>query len=359
MSSSSSLESKEAKQILSQKIALVFDFDLTCSEEYQQISLVNEYLREYQRFYNTEEKIKEIQSFVPEYKGFTRAENFFDLLKYQRNKILSFNPHARLQPGVTWMQLLQQDMLPGHPLEQLTDEKLSVIGKKIMLSPGIIECFRELKRIWSQKNIDLSINIISVGLKQLIVSALDGSVDNIFACEIDMKTKIITNVVEPYSKTEYAFEIAKGGKDKKDVKMRGADYKIPYSKFICIGDSATDISNFRFFRKNGAVCVMVYEAGSLEKYNESAQIALREVDYLLERDYSPVMTNPTWKYLNDIIDMIVSRKCTHSPYSIHAYRWSKQLSPAEVVEIEQHLLRCHEHEPGLRLIHCVPRNHSS
>jgi hypothetical protein len=98
------------------------------------------------------------------------------------------------------------------------------------------------------------------------------------------ETRIIS-VIEDYSKTEIGFEIAKGGKAKRDSKMRGSDYEIPYDKFVVIGDGFSDIPSWRFYRKHGAK--MVYKAGDYNAYEKAMSIARHEADYVLERDYTP------------------------------------------------------------------------
>ena len=100
---------------------------------------------------------------------------------------------------------------------------------------------------------------------------------------------------------------------------------------------------------------MVYKAGSYDEYEKAMSIAWREADYVLERNYTPDDENPTWIYLNEAIKEVAYRKCEHSDYQIHRYRWSKPLSKTEEAEIEKHLKKCKEHEIGLKLIHVIPR----
>jgi 2-hydroxy-3-keto-5-methylthiopentenyl-1-phosphate phosphatase len=342
---------------MTEKIALIFDFDLTCTEEYQQWVLVNKYLSNYQETYNTAEKIKEIQQYIPEYNGITTIDDFFKLVEFSRKKAQAEMPSIRIQRGVTWISQLCKDMQLGGPLHGCTNEEFYELGKSIKLSPGIKDFFKEIKSVWEAKNVDVNVYIISVGLKPFIEGAIGNDlVDGIFAGEI--YDGQIMSVIEDYTKTELAFEIAKGGQDKKNLKMRGNEYDIPYNKFVVVGDGYTDIPNWRFYRKYGAPCVMVYKSGCMMEYDKVMKIAHREADYVLERDYTPNPRNPTWRYLNDAIQTIVNRKCDHSEYSLHMYRWSKRLSKTEEDEIERHYMTCSEHEPGLRLTHVVPKSKS-
>lgn len=337
-----------------EKVAMIFDFDLTCTEEYQQSVLIDKYLDQYQAIYNTPEKIEYIRQYVPEYEGIYQINDFFKLVDANIKEAQSHHHDLRVQRGVTWISQLCKDMQIGGPLYGCTNQELIELGQSIQLSPGIKDFFREIKSIWKSKHVDVKIYIISVGLKPFIEGAVGDIVDGIFAGEI--YDGQIMSVIEDYSKTEIAFEIAKGGQDKKNIKLRGNEYDIPYNKFVVIGDGYTDIPNWRFYRKYGAPCVMIYKAGSLSEYEKAMKIAYREADYVLERDYTPNPRNPTWRYLNDAIQIIVNRTCNHSEYSLHMYRWSKRLSKTEEDEIEQHYLQCSEHEPGLRLIHVVPKS---
>lgn len=336
------------------KIALIFDFDLTCTEEYQQQVLINKYLEKYQKIYNTAEKIKYIQQYVPEYAGIHKIEDFFKLVDANVKEAQTNRNNVRIQRGVTWISQLCKDMQHDGPLHGCTNEEFVELGKSIKLSPGIKSFFTEIKKVWKSKNVDVKIYIISVGLKPFIEGAVGSLVDGIFASEI--YNGQIMSIIEDYTKTEIAFEIAKGGQDKKNIKLRGDEYDIPYNKFVVIGDGYTDIPNWRFYRKYGAPCVMVYKVGSMVEYERAMKIAHQEADYVLERDYTPNPRNPTWRYLNDAIQTIVDRKCNHSEYSLHMYRWSKKLSETEENEIEQHYMVCKEHEPGLRLTHVIPKN---
>jgi 2-hydroxy-3-keto-5-methylthiopentenyl-1-phosphate phosphatase len=337
-----------------EKIALIFDFDLTCTEEYQQCVLIKKYLNKYQEIYNQPEKIKSVQQYVPEYEGIYKIGDFFKLVDANIKEAQSKINDIRVQRGVTWISQLCKDMQQGGPLYGCTNEEFIELGKSIELSPGIRQFFTEIKATWATQNVEVKIYIISVGLKPFIEGAIGGLVDGIFAGEI--YNGQIMSIIEDYTKTEIAFEIAKGGQDKKNIKLRGDEYDIPYNKFVVIGDGYTDIPNWRFYRKYGAPCVMVYKAGSMMEYEKAMKIAHQEADYVLERDYTPNPRNPTWRYLNDAIQTIVNRKCNHSEYSLHMYRWSKRLSKTEENEIEQHYMVCKEHEPGLRLTHVVPKS---
>lgn len=336
-------------------VALVFDYDLTCTEELQQMPLIRKYINNYKEYYKGS-RGDEILEYEEKFTRFEDPFDFFRVIDARRKKVQQKHKNARLQNGVTWMRQLCIDMQPEHPLENVTDEELREIGKEVKLSPGIKECFKKLKEDWGKDGIDIKIYVVSVGLKSLIEGALEDCVDCIYAGEI--YDKEIYYVIEDYSKTEVAFEIAKGGKGNRDLKLRGADYIIPYSKFVVVGDGFSDIPSWRFYRKHGAKCVMVYEADNLKSYEKAMSIAWREANFVLERFYVPDNRNPTWKYINDAIKEVVYKKCEHSEYSIHRYRWSKIASKSEEREIETHLKKCKEHESGINLIHVVPKDKS-
>jgi hypothetical protein len=105
-------------------IALILDFDLTVSTEYQQFCIIRKYMKEYQAYYNTPEKIEEIQQYSPDFKGIHQPGDFFGLVHATREKVMKTNPNARVQNGITWMEQLMMDRKPGMPLESLTDQEL-------------------------------------------------------------------------------------------------------------------------------------------------------------------------------------------------------------------------------------------
>ncbi len=349
------------------KIAFFIDFDLTLSEEYQQLPLIKSKLEKYKNYYK-----KNLDNFKYLDKDFVfnNEFDFFTVLQKERNYILEKNPNSRIQNGITWLHKLISDTNKGCPLENVSLKDIYESGKKIKLSNNVIECFCKLKEMWIKKNIDLKIYIVSVGLKTLIKASIDSYIegknlknpfDGIYAAEIietnepNMKYKIIS-VIEDYSKTEIAYEIAKGGKEKRDIKLNNFEYIIPHNKFIVIGDGLSDIPMFRFFRKRGGSCIMVYKKGCKKSFQKIMFDAFKNVDYILERDYTPCINNPTWIYLNECIKNISNKKCKHSSTSIHNYKWSKDMSLNEEEEIKKHFANCKEHNYANKLIYVIPRN---
>jgi len=338
------------------KVALVFDYDLTLTNEFQQMPLIRKYMDNYKKIYNTPEMIERFRKINSSYNGFNNPEDFFEIIQMKRKELLIKCPSARFQNGITWISQLWQDMQKGGPLENCTDKELFELGKEVKMARGVLECFSKLKSQWAEKNVQVNIYIVSVGLKTLIEGAIGKYVDGIYAGEI-VDGQIIS-VVEDFSKTEIAFELAKGSKEKRDIKIFSEEYVIPYDRFIVIGDGFSDIPSLYFYHKNGAKSIIVYKEGSLEEYEKAMKIAQYGADYVLERFYVPDPRNATWKYINQAIREIAFRKCQHSYQTIHKYRWSRKLSEKEKEEIETHLLECDEHELGLRLTHVIPNTKS-
>ncbi len=347
------------------KIAMFVDFDLTMTEEYQQIPLITEYLDKYQKYYNNPEILKKFRKFDENF-HFDQPLDFFEILKIKRQIVVDSISDARIQNGVTWLHQLIDDKKPGMPLEDLTLSSLYEIGKKIKLSTDVLECFNEIKKIWKKNGIDIYVYIISVGLKTLIQGAIDGElerknienpIDGIFSGELveeDNTFKIIS-VIEDYSKTEIAYELTKGGKNNRDKKILPSEYVIPHNKFVVLGDGFSDVPIFRFFRKKGSQCVMVYKKGCIKSFEKVMFDAFKNVDYLLERCYTPNNKNPTWKYLNEAIKKIAYKECLHSEISIYNYKWSKSMSESEKSEIQEHFENCDFHDYGYNLTYVIPK----
>ena len=62
--------------MLNIKVAIFADFDLTLTEEYQQIPLIDHYLDKYKKFYNEPELVKHYKKFNPDF-SFQKPEDFF------------------------------------------------------------------------------------------------------------------------------------------------------------------------------------------------------------------------------------------------------------------------------------------
>ena len=155
------------------KVAIFADFDLTLTEEYQQIPLVSHYLEQYKKFYNDPKILEHYRKFDPTF-SFKQPGDFFRILHVKRDEILTHDKTSRIQNGITWLGQLLCDKQEGYPLEDLTLEKLYQLGKQIKMTTGCLECFIKLKEKWKEKGIDIHIFIVSVGLKTLIRGAIDG-----------------------------------------------------------------------------------------------------------------------------------------------------------------------------------------
>lgn len=352
-------ETKKYNEQLEKKtqihVAMLWDFDLTISEEYQQKALLDTYMKNYQAYYNQPDRIAELQKFNPDFKGFTCSDDFWELITAKRKQILIKDPKARIQKGITWVSQLMSDMQPGKPLENVTKDDLFQLGKKIKLAPCIKECMENLKWHWLGKGVKIHHYVISVGLKDMIAGCLEGFgniIDAIYACEISDQQ--IVCLVEDYSKTEIAYMIAKGNDSLRDVKLRADQYFIPYNRFIVIGDGGSDIPLWTFLRKRDGKCILVYKEGDMEEYKKAMSISFNAASYVLERSYYPGFNNPTWIYLNQCIKEIVNRKCDHSYASIDHYKWGKIVNRTEREEIEKHLAECPEHGFGNTLTHVIP-----
>lgn len=150
--------------------------------------------------------------------------------------------------------------------------------------------------------------------------------------------------------------MSKGCKDLRDVRLRADEYKIPYKNFIAVGDGFTDKALWMSVKKKGGKCVIVYERGSMESYKKAMTIAWTAASYVLEQDYTPEKTNPTWVYLNECIHDIVNRQCKHSDVSIDHLKWGKITDDDERVALEKHILKCKEHSFGNTITHVVPKH---
>ena len=83
------------------KVAIFADFDLTLTEEYQQIPLVNHYLEQYKKFYNSPKILEHYRKFDSTF-SFKQPGDFFKILHVKRDEILAHDKTSRILNGITW-----------------------------------------------------------------------------------------------------------------------------------------------------------------------------------------------------------------------------------------------------------------
>lgn len=315
---------------LEKRIAVLMDFDLTLTEEYQQITL----------FKNHFEKIKE------NYGG--KIVNGKKIsIKSPIDYFKISDAWGTKHDGLGYIEQMLFDMNHG-VLPSLSNRDLRELGSNIPLSEGVPEFINDLRDEF-ETECYIDFYIISVGLAEMIKgTGIDQFFNGIFATELTslktihnyftekeinnqldkynlseddkydlldiMPVDSIKNLVQPFSKTAGVIDIAKGGPFKRDNLLRTEDFFINYNNMIFIGDGTSDISSFAYLKKKGATTIGVYkdkDMSAFEKASGNSKVVTR-LDILGPRNYNKdyVLFK---KGLVPTISKMIGRKCDFPP----------------------------------------------
>lgn len=270
-------------------IALIFDFDITLSPEFQQQVLFDAWGVDAETFWGECGALGK--------RGYDMEHSYMrNLIDYGRRD----SKYA------------------------LTNERLREFGRSVDLyrglsrKDGVKSIFDDLhallqKNEFAQHNIEIECYCISGGLKAMIEGAfenhdLNGYFKEIFACDMDEdetgKLGYIKEAVGHTIKTQKLFMIAKGVSPKQGdhpslVNEVTHSYRIPFENMIFLGDGQTDIPAFSLVNKNGGKSIAVYreeknsdgtidEERTLKTYLNGYKLAVESnrAEQLLPADYS-------------------------------------------------------------------------
>lgn len=270
-------------------IALIFDFDITLSPEFQQQVLFEHWGVDAGQFWGQ--------------CGDLIAQGYDMEHAYLRNMI----DYGRRDDRYA-----------------LTNQKLREFGAQVELYEGlsrkggrtsILDDLNNLlkKREYAEHNIELECYCISGGIKTMIEGALEahGLSDHfqeVFACGLDEdgsgKLGYIKETVGHTLKTQKLYMIAKGVSPKRGdqpalVNEVTTRYRVPFDRMIFLGDGQTDIPAFSLVNKYGGKSIAVYreekrsngsvdEEKTLQAYLNGYKLAIEagRAEQLLPADYS-------------------------------------------------------------------------
>lgn len=197
---------------------------------------------------------------------------------------------AGFDPTHAYLKLLLDNIGPGKPLGELTNEKLREFGQKLapLFFQGLQTFFDDLQETVKQfRDMAIEFYIISGGLQEVIEGCdlIRNNFTAVYGCQLagdteDGTLKYIKKAITFTEKTRFIFEINKGI-DPKDTRsnpllvnmdVREDQRRIPFKNMIYAGDGMTDIPCFSLLKKLGGSPYGVFHANP-----ESAKKALQQL----------------------------------------------------------------------------------
>jgi len=224
-------------------VCVVFDWDKTLSPNYMQKPIFEEYGLDEKSFWKMSNSHAMANSHYLGLKCFVEHEYLNTLLDLARSGVL----------------------------KDLNNEKLSELGQKIELYPGVKDLFYRLKTTGAE------IYIVSSGIRSMLkdIPVVKECVTEIYAAdfadyslnekgEIIQKAETIQSlarIVLPSDKIRILNEISKGckqGNFDACIGLRDNERRIPFKHMIYVGDGVSDIYAFDTVHKGGGLTVGVY-----------------------------------------------------------------------------------------------------
>lgn len=259
-------------------VAVVFDWDKTLSPTYQQRPLFEEYKVDEKKFWNLTHVRTRAHQHYMQARCFVEHEYLNTILDYTRRGIF----------------------------KGLNNAKLTELGTKVAVYPGVREMFYELKES------GVEIYIVSGGIRSMLkgIDFVKDCVTEIYAADfadyelddeghrVDKDTiqSIIISVI-PTDKTRILNEISKGckqGNFDSNATLPQERRRIPFKHMIYVGDGVSDIHAFGTVRRDGGHAVAVYNPAE-PQFDQAEMLRSNHwVDLIATADYRPGSTAYDW-----------------------------------------------------------------
>lgn len=179
----------------------------------------------------------------------------------------------------------------------IREQDFNDLGKDIELFPGVDTWFDRINKIAEELCIYVEHYIISAGLKEII----QGTSIAEFFKEIYASSFLYSASGEAYwprqvvnytTKTQYLFRINKNCLDLSDEDSvneykEDEERRIPFTNFIYIGDSETDIPAMKIVKNGGGIAIGVYDPHTKNMDKVMPLLKQKRIDFLMPADYSP------------------------------------------------------------------------
>jgi hypothetical protein len=183
----------------------------------------------------------------------------------------------------------------GHDIS-ITEKDFNNLGKEIELFPGVDTWFDRINKIAEEAHVKVEHYIISAGLKEIIQGTsiarfFKGIYASTFLYEASGKAYWPRQVVNYTTKTQYLFRINKDCLDLSDEDSvneykEDEERRIPFTNFIYIGDSETDIPAMKIVKNGGGIAIGVYNPETKNMDKVMPLLKQKRIDFLMPADYS-------------------------------------------------------------------------
>lgn len=313
---------------LDKRIAIIADFDLTITEEFQQEPILKHYLDNIKAAYDGKRIVNKVNG--ADRNNVLKIEKPVDWFKISDSWA---EPHN----GVAWVSQFLYDVRNGVFPELSKKEMQEKWAPEIKLSPGVPEFIGNLRTELEGKCY-IGFYIASVGITDLIAGTSIGKIaDGIYASELisldaihnhpdnpelqyTMPVDAARDLIKPFGKTECVIKIAKGAPEKLDDLVRNQDLCFSYKNVIYLGDGTSDVSSFSYLQKKGSTVLCVFEEGNVttfEKTHTNPKLISR-IDAFLPRDYQ--YGSMTYTKLARIIKRKLMYKCKFPSQVLDLYK---------------------------------------
>ena len=301
-------------------VGLVFDVDLTVTEEYQQTPIFRKHLEAIRTKYDGARNPEVVNE----------PEDYFPVLC------------AGLDMGVGSMEQLLIDARDG-TFPELTNEAMrDEFGPQVKLAPGIEEWFPAINKFAEKLGQNLTSHAISAGVKPLIEGlTIARHFTSIHAGEYtqrDGKLIRVKSVVNPHNKTDHLKTICKG--EEISRRRRLEDYRIHYDKVVGFGDGGSDQRILNFLRELGGLSIGVFRKGDQEDYYRAIRDLAGFAHYIVPRDYT--RSSVLDQVVREGLEKMAARTCNYNFRLVSQLKLNHLRHP-DLLEITKwHLQECED-----------------